>query len=239
MKMVVTNEYSGRWFSTFLDTVPDAWTQAEVEGIMRRIPLPRFGRVLDICCGPGRHAEPLAAAGYAVTGIDRDVEAVTRAARRVSRGTFVALDQRSLMALCSTFDAAMILWQSFGYFDAVTNDRILDDIATRLRPGGRLLLDVYHPGFVRANTGTTTATRAEGCRSITNVVTGDRLASTITYLDGTTETMDFELLDPEDLTRRAARYGFRLVEACCWWDSDRPPTPGEQRYQLVLERSEP
>lgn len=232
----MANEYSARWFSTFLETVPEAWTRAELEGIVRRLPRPGFRKVLDICCGSGRHAGPLAVAGYEVTGVDRDVEAVTRAARRVVEGRFVALDQRCLGALRGTFDAAMILWQSFGFFDPVTNDRVLGDLAARLRPGGRLLLDVYHPGFVRANTGTTTATRSEACRAITNTVTGDRLVSTISYVDGATETMDFELLEPDDLADRAARWGFGLVEACCWWDSARPPTADEHRYQLVLER---
>jgi hypothetical protein len=98
-----------------------------------------------------------------------------------------------------------------------------------------LLLDLYHPGFVRAHTGTTAVTRSEACRSITNTVADGRLVSTITYADGPRETMDFELLDPDDLATRAAQSGFRLVEACCWWDHDRPPTPDERRYQLVLE----
>jgi SAM-dependent methyltransferase len=231
----VANEYSARWFSTFLETMPEAWTRAEVEGIVRRLPLPGFRTVLDVCCGSGRHAGPLAHAGYEVTGVDRDVEAVTRAARCVPTARFVALDQRRLAALRGPFDAAVILWQSFGYFDPATNDRVLADISGLLRPGGRLLLDVYHPGFVRAHTGTTTATRSEGCRAITNTVADGRLVSTISYVDGSTEAMDFELLDPGDLAARAARWGFRLVEACCWWDSARPPTPDEHRYQLVLE----
>jgi hypothetical protein len=80
------------------------------------------------------------------------------------------------------------------------------------------------------------ATRSDACRSISTVVTGNRLMSTITYLDSSTETMDFELLDPDDLATRAAACGFHVVEACCWWDSDRPPTADEHRYQLVLER---
>jgi D-alanine-D-alanine ligase len=135
-----------------------------------------------------------------------------------------------------TFDAVMILWQSFGYFDSATNDRILADITGRLRPGGRLLLDLYHPGFVIANSGTQTAVRAADCRSITNVVENGRLISTITYRDGNVETMDFELFDPEDLANRGRDIGLAVVEACSWWDGQRRPSPVDQRYQLVFER---
>jgi SAM-dependent methyltransferase len=231
----LANEYSGRWFRAFLDTVPDDWTRDEVAGIARRLPLPGYRRILDVCCGPGRHAAPLAAAGSDVTGVDRDVPALAQAARRVPGGRFVALDQRALGALRTTFDAAVILWQSFGWFDPATNDRVLADLAALLRPGGRLLLDVYHPGFVRAHAGPTTSPRAAECRSITNAVRGGRHISTIAYRDGSTETMEFELLDPDDLAARAGRCGFRVVETCCWWDADRPPSPEVQRYQLVLE----
>ena len=40
--------------------------------------LPRGGRVLDVACGRGRHALLLAGAGFDVTAIDRNVEAITR-----------------------------------------------------------------------------------------------------------------------------------------------------------------
>ena len=235
--MPVTNEYSHRWFDSFLGTIPEEWTASEVAGIVQRIPLPAFRKVLDICCGTGRHAGPLAARGYEVVGVDRDADAIARAAARVPTATFKVVDQRELSSIGGTFDAAMILWQSFGYFDAATNDRVIADIAGRLRPGGRLLLDLYHPDFVRANAGTDTSPRAPDCRSITNVVDGDRLRSTIAYLDGSVETMDFELLDPEDLTERAQRVGLDLIEASSWWDAWRPPSATDQRYQLVLERT--
>jgi SAM-dependent methyltransferase len=233
----VANDYSPRWFSAFLETVPDNWTENEVAGVMARLPLPEFGELLDVCCGSGRHARRLVAAGYRVTGIDRDRDAIARARRAAPDGRFLAVDQRDLLLLHQTFDAAVILWQSFGYFDSSTNDHILADIATCLRSGGRLLLDVYHPGFVRATAGPTTSVRTADCRSITNAVVGDRLRSTIEYVDGATEEMDFELLEPDDLAQRAEHVGFRAVEACCWWDGDRPPTPTEPRYQLVLERT--
>jgi SAM-dependent methyltransferase len=233
----VVNEYSRRWFGSFLETIPEEWTAGEVAGIIQRIPLPAFRTVLDVCCGTGRHAGLLAAAGYQLVGVDRDAVAIEHAEDRVPTATFKVLDQRNLASLDATFDAAMLLWQSFGYFDATTNDQVLADIAGLLRPGGRLLLDVYHPGFVRRNVGIQTVVRAQECRSIVNVVNRGRLSSTIRYVDGSAETIDFELFEPDVLAYRADNCGFTLVEACCWWNRDRPPSPNEQRYQLVLERT--
>jgi tellurite methyltransferase len=40
--------------------------------------LPRGGRVLDVACGRGRHALLLAGAGFEVTAIDRDADAIAR-----------------------------------------------------------------------------------------------------------------------------------------------------------------
>jgi SAM-dependent methyltransferase len=232
----VANEYSRRWFGSFLDTIPDEWTAQEVDALLERLPLPEFRRVLDLCCGPGRHAGRLAAAGHHVTGIDRDVTAIETARRRVGGAAFLVLDLRELGSLEGEFDAAISLWQSFGYFDAATNDRILGDIARLVRRRGRLLLDLYHPGFVEASVGTQTAVRGADCRSITNVVEDGRLIATIEYVDGSTECMDFELLDPDDLSERASRHGWSVIEACSWWNRSRPPSSEDQRYQLVLER---
>jgi len=232
----VANEYSRRWFSAFVDTIPVTWTQAEVEAICRRLPLPDFRRVLDVCCGPARHAAFLVQRGYQVTGIDRD-ESIVAAAREVApAGNFLVLDMCSLSELRGPFDAALILWQSFGYFDSATNDQVLADLADVLRPGGRLLVDVYHPGWVMDNQGRNTDTRSPECDAITNTIVDDRLISTIEYVGGDTDVMNFELFEPSELVARAQPAGFKLMEACCWWDEKRPPEPSEQRYQLVLQR---
>ena len=47
----MVNEYSRRWFGAFLQTVPEEWTRGEVAGIMKRLPLPDFVKLLDFCCG--------------------------------------------------------------------------------------------------------------------------------------------------------------------------------------------
>jgi SAM-dependent methyltransferase len=231
------NEYTKQWFDVFLETMPESLTAFEVDAITERLPLPNFQDVLDICCGPARHAQLLAEQGYRVTGIDRDTGAVRRAAEVVPSGTFVDLDQRHLRTLERHFDGAVILWQSFGFFDTKTNDQILADIASILRPAGRLLLDLFHREYFDENQGRSTDTRDPRCEAISNKMVGNRLTSTIEYLDGTSEQMEFELFTPEEISARASTCGLLAVEACCWWDRDRPPTPAEQRFQIVFERS--
>ena len=234
--MSVPNEYTPRWFASFMDTMPEAWTALEVSGVSRRLPLPTFRRVLDVCCGTGRHAAGLSALGYQVTGVDRDEAALGRARSGAPGATFLRLDQRNLRALSGTFDAALILWQSFGHFDPETNDRVIADIAAKLRQGGRLLLDLLHPAAVSAQQGRPVRSpRAQGA-VFTDLVDDGRLRSTIEYPDGSSETMDFELFTPEALVDRAGRAGFRLLEHCCWWDEARLPDPAERRYQSVFER---
>ncbi len=232
----MANDYSRQWFDVFLETVPSEWTVSEIAGVRARLPLPDFRRVLDVCCGPGRHARGLARAGYDVTGIDRDEVAIDAAAAAVPDATFLVLDQRELGSLEGPYDAALILWQSFGYFGSEDNDRILHDIASVLRPQGRLLLDVYDPRFFAERQGRTTETRDARCAAISNHLDGDRLVSTIEYRDGSQESMDWELFAPDDLAARATAAGFVEVERCCWWDQGHRPTGDEQRYQLVLER---
>jgi len=232
----MSNEYTQQWFDVFMETMPAERTNAEVSAIETRLPRPEFTRVLDISCGTGRHARILCERGYDVTGIDRDAAAVRQAAEQIPGGRFVELDQRSLGSLSGTFDAAMILWQSFGYFDPVTNDSVLRDIADLLRPGGRLVLDLFHREYFEQHQGRLAPTRDPRCLSITNTMNGSRLTSDIEYTDGVTETMEFELFSPADIEKRAEPFGLEAIEACCWWDRERPPTSVEQRFQVTLER---
>jgi SAM-dependent methyltransferase len=118
-----------------------------------RLPLPAFRRILDLCCGPGRHARWLFEDGYDVTGLDRD-PVVVDAARRAAPGvTVVCMDAREIKRLQGPFDGILILWQSFGYFSEPENVAELKSILQLLRPGGRLLLDVFHPDYFRTRQG--------------------------------------------------------------------------------------
>lgn len=86
--------YSPLWFHTFLQDTDPAITNHEVAFVQRRMPPASHPRVLDLCCGPGRHLGPLAAAGYEVTGLD--IDSVPLADSRARAHDVVRGDMRCL-----------------------------------------------------------------------------------------------------------------------------------------------
>jgi len=99
------------------------------------------GDLLDLACGPGRHAVPFARAGFRVTGVDRSAFLLAKA--RVHEVVeWVESDMRELVRL-RAFDLAICLFTSFGFFESdADNRRVLVNIRESLRPGGRFVLDV-------------------------------------------------------------------------------------------------
>ena len=104
------------------------------------------GSVLDLCCGPGRFAIPLAQRGFRVTAVDRSPfllgDGQRRAAQRNLDIEWVEKDMREFERP-ETFDLVINLNTSFGYFDARDEDvRVLRTIFASLKPGGRLVMDL-------------------------------------------------------------------------------------------------
>jgi ubiquinone/menaquinone biosynthesis C-methylase UbiE len=108
---------------------------------------PEGGELLDVPCGYGRHAVPLAAAGYRVTGVDRSVVLLDEARRRAGHGRWPKLaraDYRELPFPDASFDAALNLFSSLGYLGDAEDERVLAEIRRVLRPGGRLVIETMH-----------------------------------------------------------------------------------------------
>jgi SAM-dependent methyltransferase len=104
------------------------------------------GSVLDLACGPGRFAVPLAQRGLAVTGVDSTAFLLDKArALAASTGAqveWVHEDMRSFVRP-GAFDLALSMFTSFGFFDAPEeNLKVLENVAASLRPGGAFVIDV-------------------------------------------------------------------------------------------------
>ena len=129
-----------------------ASAEREVAGLLRRGFASGQGRVLDLCCGNGRHARAFLRAGLDVVGLDLSRDLLQRAssdeggvlAQRLVRG-----DVRRLPFRGGSFDAVAMLFSSWGYFTDEDNRRVLDAIAGVLGPGGTLLLDLMNADRIR------------------------------------------------------------------------------------------
>ncbi len=212
-------------------------TSTEIAFVTRHLSLPSYRSVLDLCCGWGRHAQELAQLGYLVTGIDRDPAAIAEAGRRTTGVSYRVLDMRDLSALPESYDAIINLWQSFGYFDERTNADVLRQIARKLPPHGRVILDIYHRDFFEQHQGTQAFER-DGLRvTESKRMTGNRLTVELDYGDGRgADTFEWHLYTPNAIVALADQCDLACLVACSRFAEERPPSSNDPRMQFVFER---
>jgi len=126
----------------------DDVASAELPFILKSLGLRRGARVLDLCCGAGRHSRALSQAGLQVIGIDRSMELLqSAAAHRDDTGAvvYVRADMRRLPLADGCLHGATSLFTSFGYFPTEKEDQqVLVEIFRVLRPGGRFVFDFFN-----------------------------------------------------------------------------------------------
>jgi len=233
----MTNTYSPSWFELFMCPILPVQTDREVAFVTRHLPLPAYRSVLDLCCGWGRHAQELAQRSYHVTGIDRDPAVIAEAGRRTAGVSYRTHDMRDLDSLPGSFDAIINLWQSFGYFDEVTNANVLRHIGRKLTPHGRVIMDIYHREFFEQHQGTQTFERDGAHVTESKRMTGNRLTVELEYEDGRgADTFQWHLYTPDGLVALAGQCGLSCLIACSHFDEERQPSRSDPRMQFVFER---
>jgi len=226
------HSYSRQWFTTFLGRIDESIVAREIAFIESQIG--EASSVLDLCCGPGRHAAPLAEYGYHVVGLDLDDAALRDARRRAPTTSFIRGDMRELPVARASMDAVLCMWQSFGHFDADTNAAVLAEMARVLRPRGRLLLDVYHRDFHAARSGERTIERDGARVHERRSMSRGRLRAALTYEDGTSDIFDWQLYVPDEAAALGARCGLTLLAAFADFDEQAPASGARPRMQLVF-----
>jgi len=152
---------TAHWFEPVADHLGPAYlrysftkgTEQEVGFLVDALGLEPGMRLLDVGCGPGRHAHALATRGLEVVGIDisqRFVDLATTAAPPGAR--FHRMDARAL-DLDAEFDAVISLCQgAFGLAGGPGapldgDGAVLEGMARALRPGGRLAVSAFSAYF--------------------------------------------------------------------------------------------
>ncbi len=141
--------FNATYLKTDGDVVENARNTArETQSLIHSVGLRRQDRILDLCCGQGRHCLELARRGFQhVVGVDRSAFLIRLARRRAARvrpaPAFHEGDARRLPFEEGSFDCVAVLGNSFGYFEKEEEDRgVLHEIRRVLAPGGRVALDL-------------------------------------------------------------------------------------------------
>jgi SAM-dependent methyltransferase len=242
------NLYTSRWLAAFLGRIDPATVAKEMRFLESVLPRPEFHKVLDVCCGVGRHTLPLSRAGYNVVALDRS-EAALRACvqsitKRDRQPDTIVGDMRTLPFGASKFDAIINMWQSFGQFDPETNRRVLAEWARVLRVGGRLVIDLYHRAYHEHASGSRRIVRNDVDINEVRAVEHGRLHVTLTYSAGNddhdavdADEFDWQLYSPAELAIAAEPSGLKLECVCTDFDETRSPTMESPRMQLVFVRA--
>lgn len=146
------SEDSGLWGQNYLDEYEDTLTPertlADVDFLERELHLEKGMKILDLCCGHGRHTIELAKRGYHMTGLDLNTFFLDKAKRDAEAVgatiSWVKSDMREV-PFENEFDVVVDLFTAFGYLESDDEDqKVLHQVAKALKSGSQFTLDVIN-----------------------------------------------------------------------------------------------
>ncbi len=196
-------------------------------------------RVLDVGCGPGRHAAALEASGVHCIGLDLSL-VLLRRARQVTHAPLVRGDMRALPVRDGSMDAVLSLFTSFGYFMSDEEHlATLTGMAATLKRGGWLVLDFLGAPSVReavhAVAGQVTATPT-GVRVVKHISGDGRFVlKDIELPSGVRHQERVRLYEPPELARFLAATGLEVRHL--FGDYDGAPQSPESPRAIFLAQA--
>jgi SAM-dependent methyltransferase len=154
--------------------------------IQRNVNLKNGGKVLDVCCGSGRHSIEFAKRGYDVTGFDLSDYLIGQADKHKERLKernlklkFLIKDMRDFN-FRNSFDAAINMFSSFGYFESDSeNFKVFENIHSSLKKGGFFVFDFLNEKYLRKNLVRTDFIKLDG----KNVIQERKIENGFVYKD--------------------------------------------------------
>ncbi|MDZ4169193.1 MAG: methyltransferase domain-containing protein [Coriobacteriia bacterium] len=225
-----------------------------IEQVLEAQGLPARASVLDLGCGTGGHAIPLALRGFAVVGVDRAPAMVEQA---WAKGTEVGVSARFVegdvrtFELGETFDAVISMFAVVSY--QLTDDDLAAMFATarrHLREGGVFVFDGWHGPAVIAqqpSVASKTVSLPDGGTIARTARPGhDESAHTVTVtyevvhtsasgevVRRTQESHAVRYLFADEISRLLAAAGFELIAIGPFGDLSRKPTEADWNFSVV------
>lgn len=119
-------------------------TKKQVKFIIDVLHLKENDRILDICCGIGRHLIELSKKGIYGVGVDfnkKYIDIANKNKKKSKNLEFINIDTRKI-DFENEFNAAISIWTSFGYFTDRENLDLLKKVNRSLQNEGKLLIDI-------------------------------------------------------------------------------------------------
>ncbi|MBN1266797.1 MAG: methyltransferase domain-containing protein [Anaerolineales bacterium] len=150
--------FNSYYLRTDSDVVTDEeLTANEVDLILKQANLTPEDKILDLCCGQGRHCFEFYRRGFwNIQGLDRSAYLIQKARKESQKQNtpirFREGDARKLPWKANELNVVTLLGNSFGYFEQENDDsRVLSEIYRVLVPGGKLVLDITDGDFLRSH----------------------------------------------------------------------------------------
>ena len=150
--------FNAYYLKTDGDVVEDERiTSEEIDHFLKLLDIKSDDSVLDLCCGQGRHTIELASRGFTnIEGLDRSRYLIKKS-RLTSKKKGVNCrfregDARNLPYKPDSFNVVLILGNSFGYFESISDDlKVLKEIFKTLKPWGKVFIDLADGEYLKTH----------------------------------------------------------------------------------------
>ncbi len=217
-------------------------------------------RILDLGCGTGGHALPLATRGYQVVGVDRSQAMVAQARSKASQmaasgmagsAAFETGDMQALDLGKQTFDAVIAMFAVFSYLKS--NEEVSASFRSArryLRRGGLFVFDAWFgPAVLAERPGDRCRVIDRGQDRILRFARAslDILNHGVQIDYSLLRVQDGRILDqvderhwqrfffPQEVRYYLSEGGFNLLTLCAVMEPGRPPTEGDWYFTAIAE----
>lgn len=149
----MSNNIPDNWYENFFSGIncemwekaaTQEWTDAEVIFVKDVLNVVPGSSILDMPCGTGRHSIALAKQGFRLTSVDISTEFINGLKKKVDEQQLpVEIIHGNILSVefKESFDGAICLGNSFGYFDFPGMETFVNKVSTALKHGAKWIIN--------------------------------------------------------------------------------------------------